>query len=1120
VRALAPRLALVLAAAAWAGWGLLCARTGPAPDELARGFLEPPGSAKPHTWWHWMNGNVTAEGVTADLEAMKRVGLGGAQIFNVDYGIPAGPVKFMSPDWRALIVHAAKEADRLGLELCIHNCAGWSSSGGPWVRPEHAMQAVATCEQHVRGPQHLRAGLPELGGGAGRSRDIAVLAFPTPGGDPARDTLRIADIAVKAGFQTPPKERPPVPPTDAVPTDLSVDAASIVDLSGLVSADGVLTWDVPAGDWTVLRLGYSPKGTVNAPAMPEGRGLEVDKMSRAAMDAFFAGMMQTVINDTGPLAGKTLSTALIDSYEVGPQNWTAQFRDEFTMRRGYDPLPWMVTLTGRVVGEPALSERFLWDYRRTIAELHRDNYFGYFAELCHRHGMLAAVEPYGNGMFDDLAAGAACDIPMGEFWIGGWGTGSLKLASSIAHTTGRKIAGAEAFTADWRSGKWQNDPYSLKPLGDRAFCAGVNRLIFHRYAAQPWLDKAPGMTMGPWGLHFERTNTWWEPGAAWLRYLARCQHLLQAGLFVGDVCYYAGEDSPVGFRVGDPPLPAGYDYDALSRELLLTRLSVHDGRLVLPDGMSYALLALPPTDAMTPEVARKIRDLVADGACVVGPRPTRSPSLSDYPDCDAQVRRIGDEVWGDCDGKAVSVHAFGKGRVVWGQPLGDVLSGMGVGPDFTCTAEPGAELLYIHRTAGDADIYFVSNQTPASQAVTCSFRVAGKQPELWRPDTGAIEQAAVFTEAGGRTAVPIVLEPSGSVFVVLRERIGQADHFVALRRNGASALDLQVEPGPRLELRRAVYGVLNDPAQQVDVTEQLRARIRDGVLIARADNQIAGDPAFMVVKQLRVDYALEGQERTAIVGEHGTLVLPEEAAARRPAAELHVGADGRTVLTAWRGGSYEAVTGSGRAARALIPDPARPLPVEGPWSLSFPPDLGAPPHVTLEQLVSWPQHQDEGVRYFSGTAAYAKTLTVPASLLERDRRVWLDLGRVKNLAHVQLNGADLGVLWKAPFAVDVTDALRPGPNELTVRVTNLWPNRLIGDEQLPDDGQWVPFGDQGMRLAAWPQWVAGHAPRPRTGRVAFTTWKLWTKDDKLLESGLLGPVTLRQAVVAVLPRPG
>ncbi len=1113
-------LATLLAAVVWAGCNLCRAQETPSPDELARGFAHPPDSARPQTWWHWMNGNVTAEGITADLEAMKRVGLGGAQVFNVDYGVPAGPVKFMSPEWRAMVSHAVKEADRLGLELHVHNCAGWSSSGGPWVEPEHAMQTVTVSERNASGPGQLEGKLPMPPARAGYYRDIAVLAFPTPGGSPERDTLRIPGIASKAGFEPARGEGPSAREAVAAAPGQAVAIEGIVDLTDRLGADGTLTWDVPAGHWTIVRLGHTPIGRTNHPAMPEGRGLEVDKISRPAMDAFFAGMMQTVIDDAGPLAGKALRGALIDSYEVGPQNWTPGFRDEFIGRRGYDPIPWMITLTGRAVETPALSERFLWDFRRTIAELFRDNYFGYFAALCHGHGMLASVEPYGNGGFDDLAAGGTCDIPMGEFWVGGWADGSLKAAASVTHTTGRTVAGAESFTAGWENGRWQNDPYALKALGDRAFCMGINRYVFHRYAAQPWLNRAPGMTMGPWGFHFERTNTWWEPGAAWLEYVARCQYLLQQGRFVADACYYVGEDSPVGFRVGDPPLPAGYDYDGLSREVLLADLSACDGRLVLPDGMSYRLLVLPPTDTMTPKVARKVRELVADGATVVGPRPERSPSLSGYPDCDAEVSRIGAEVWGDCDGRTVTAHRFGKGRVTWGQPLNKVLDDAGVQPDFTYTADPGVELLCIHRTVGDAEVYFVSNQSPASQAATCSFRVAGKRPELWHPDTGAIEPAAVFAEQDARTSVPLLLGPKGSVFVVFRTQPERAGHFVAVSRDGRSALDLlPPETRAQLEVRRAAYGVLDDPRRQLDVTGPVRAMVRDGVLIPRAGNYIAGDPAYGVVKQLRVDYALDGRPGSATVRENETLTVPQDARPWRPAAELHVGPDGRTRLVAWRAGTFEALTDSGETVTVRAAEPAEPVGVAGPWELSFPPGLGAPPSVALEELISWPEHGDQGVRYFSGTATYAKTLSVPPALLAEGRRVWLDLGRVKNLARVQLNGADLGVLWKPPFALDVTDVLKPGDNRLIVKVTNLWPNRLIGDEQLPEDVQWAPSGAEGARLASWPPWLIRDEPRPEGRRVAFTTWKHWRKDDTLLESGLLGPVMLRQAVVLPLPNP-
>jgi hypothetical protein len=313
-----------------------------------------------------------------------------------------------------------------------------------------------------------------------------------------------------------------------------------------------------------------------------------------------------------------------------------------------------------------------------------------------------------------------------------------------------------------------------------------------------------------------------------------------------------------------------------------------------------------------------------------------------------------------------------------------------------------------------------------------------------------------------------------------------------------------------------VYGILGDPSRQVDVTEQVRAMIRDGFLAVRAENQIAGDPAPMVVKDLRVDYTLDGRDGTATIREHETLTLPREGR-RLPAAQPHVGADGTSYLLAWRGGRYEAQTREERRLVVRAAAPHAPLEVSGPWEVSFPPGLGAPSRITLAGLISWPKHTDPGVRYFSGTATYTKQLDVPEALLVPNRRVWLDLGRVENLARVRLNGSDLGILWKPPFALDVSDALRPGDNDLLVEVTNLWPNRLIGDEQLPDDAEWAPFGEQGMHLLRWPAWLMDGAPRPQTGRVAFTTWKHWHKDDALFESGLLGPVILRQAVVVPVP---
>jgi hypothetical protein len=1073
-------------------------------DDLARGFLNPPRAARPHTWWHWVNGNISREGITADLQAMKRVGIGGAQIFNVDVGIPAGPVPFMSDPWREMVHHAAKEADRLGLELCMHNCAGWSSSGGPWVKPEHAMQILVWTEKTVRGPGAFSEALAQPTTRAGFYRDIAVLAFKTPAGEagPGGRKLRLSQIGPKAAFVRGDRIQPDLSPT---PPGLAVPRAEIVVLTERLEKDGRLTWAVPPGEWTLLRIGHTPTGKDNHPAPAEGRGLECDKLSKEALDEHWAGMMAKVLQDLGPLAGKSLNNSLIDSYEVGSQNWTARFREEFQKRRGYDLLPFLPVVTGRVVESVETSERFLWDFRRTICDLYAENYFGYFGTLCRQHGLKFSTEPYGNGSFDDLQCGGLADIPMGEFWVGGAAMETTKLAASAGHTNGRAIIGAESFTADDQRGRWRVDPYSIKALGDQAFCNGINRYIFHRYAHQPWTDLQPGMTMGPWGMHFERTVTWWNQGAAWLQYVARCQYLLQSGRFAADACYFYGEEGPNtlpdrrGLR---PELPQGYDYDGCDAGVLLGRMSVRDGLLALPDGMTYRVLVLPESPFMTPAVLRKVRELVHDGATVVGPKPTQSPSLTDAPRADAEVRGFAEEVWGDCDGKKVLEHPYGRGRVVWGKKLEDVLAQLHAPPDFQYgNTARDARLAYIHRVAGNADLYFVSNQRYRSEQVDCTFRVSGKAPELWHPDTGAREAAPLYQEKDGRVTVPIRFDPAGSVFVVLRRPSGGADHLLSVTRSGAPSPE---RPAPRIEIRKAFYEP-EDGKPGTDVTAKVAAMVAEGQYSIPATNEVFGDPAFMVVKRLRIEYVVDGKPMQRTVGENETLELveaPEEVGP--PPFEIARGSSGKIELTPWQPGDYEVRTARGETRKIAAPEAAEALPLEGPWELRFPPGWGAPETARLDGLISWTSHADPGVRYFSGTAEYEKEFEVPKKLLGAGRALHLDLGRVKNFAEVRLNGRDLGILWKAPFRVDVTGHLKPGTNRLSVKVTNLWPNRLIGDEQLPEEGEW-----NGDSIRKWPEWLTQGKPRPESGRYTFTTWRFYHKDSPLLESGLLGPVTVR-----------
>jgi hypothetical protein len=893
---------------------------------------------------------------------------------------------------------------------------------------------------------------------------------------------------------------------NSAPESLLVKHNDVIDLSRQMDANGRLDWDAPPGDWIVLRVGRTPTGRNNHPAPEEGTGPECDKFSAAALDAHWAGFVQKCIDDAGPLAGKgkTFNNVLIDSYEVGGQNWSEDFRAEFQKRRGYDPLKFLPAFTGRVVDSPEISERFLFDVRRTISDLFANNYYGHFKELCDAHGMTASIEPY-TGPYESLQQGAAAEIPMGEFWVGGNNIDtSVKLAASVGHIYGRPVIGAESFTAaPGAHGRWLDDPYAIKALGDQVFCFGINRYIFHRYAMQPWTNRWPGMTMGQWGTHFDRTSTWWEQGRTWLQYVARCQFLLQKGRFVADAAYFCGENSPAEMRVDEPALPPGYDFDALGADAL-KGATVDDHQLVLESGMRYRVLILPPGDRnVSPPLLKKIRALVAEGLTVVGPPPEHAPGLENYPQCDAEIKAVVAELWRDCDGKTITAQDFQKGRVYWGVTMETVFAGLGIKPDFEFAAPGKTRISHIHRTEGEAEIYFVSNQRDRFDSADCTFRVAGKKPELWHADTGVIEPAPVWREENGRTIVPLEFDPSGSVFVVFRAPADK-DHAVAFSKETRLKKSGHV---PELIIHSAIYGVLpaeSAAAKKLDLTAKLSRLVDDGSLSVQIDNEFAGgDPVNGKPKKCLVDYSLGGVRKSVTVSESEMLAIGKPAGAGEPSPlMLRERADGKMIASATAPGEIKVTLASGKKFHAKIRGVPSPIEISGAWNLTFPPNWGAPDKVTFDKLISWTDSTNSGVKYFSGTGTYTKEIDVPAADLRTGHCLWLDLGRVKNLAEVSLNGKPLGILWKPPFRVNLTDVARSGKNTLEIKVTNLWPNRLIGDEQLPDDREW-----NGKRLKEWPQWVLDGKPSP-TGRFTFTTWHHWTKDDTLLESGLLGPVRL------------
>ena len=822
-------------------------------------------------YWFWNNGNVTKAGITADLEAMQRVGIGGVIIMDVveRFAPPPGPADFMNAHWQELFRHSAAEAARLGLEINMNNGPGWCGSSGQWITPELSMQKLVTAAVTAEGPSHFSRVVPKPG-------EAARTPNASKGATPPAPYYR--DIAVLAYPKT---------------ADGTVPREQVVDLTSKLDSAGRLDWNVPAGEWIIQRIGHTSTGASTNPPVKGGSGLECDKLSREAMDVHFQNMVGKLVSEIGDLAGPTLTSTHIDSWEVGDQNWTGKFADEFRRRRGYDPIPFLPNLVASgmganpSVGSPALAARFRWDYAQTRAELLAQNYAGRLAELAHDHGLRLSMEGYHLPFGDEATYTARADEPMTEFWAPGSGENDAlaRQMASIAHVMGRKIVGAEAFTSG-DTEQWKYHPATVKALGDYEFSQGVNRFVIHRYAHQPYLDRFPGATMGPWGLHYERTQTWWEMSGAWHQYLARCQYMLRQGLYVADLCYLRPERGDQTAFSPSPAVPAGYRYDECSAEALLTRMSVQNGRLTLPDGMSYRVLVLPDSGGpMTPALLARIKGLVADGATVLGPRSTASPSLSGYPGCDQEVARLAAELWGDINGRSVTEHLFGKGKILSGRSLPAILSELQTAPDFLA---PGG-LNWIHRQVNGTDVYFVANPANSTRDVSCTFRVQGRQPELWDPETGQCSPLAVYRSTSVGVTVPLRLNGSGSAFVVFRSA-PMGDPVLTLTRN-----DQPVVPAglaAPVEIKRATYGVPGDAARTRDVRARLQERAASGSGSIPVQEMAEGDdPAFGVVKTLVVEGSVNGKPFTIRGQDPETIHFPSAVSVEIKRAAYGVPAD-------------------------------------------------------------------------------------------------------------------------------------------------------------------------------------------------------------------------------------
>lgn len=1045
----------------------------PAVDPLVRAFRNPPASAKPHTWWHWMDGNITKAGIKADLQAMQEAGIGGAHIFDVGQGVPSGPIAYNSQEWRDLMVYALREAKTRGLDMTMHNCSGWSSSAGPWVKPAEAMKKLVFSTGTFGGPGRPKA--PPAPNSQGYYRDVAFYVLPTSN-PPGKTSLQpLTGLGANPGQIT--------------RLDWPVAENSILLPPSRMTSDGTLTVTIPQGDWTVLRIGETNTGAQNVASRDSGRGLEVDKLSATSLDRFLDGGLNPLLNQLGK--NSSLATVLVDSYETGYNNWTPGILSEFRARRGYDAARYLPTLAGYVIENEATTLGFLFDYRKTISDLWAQNYSGHFARRLAERGLKLAIEPYGNGNFDPFTFAKPAGLIMGEYWVGDSQINpAVKHAASVAHVYGHNVVGAEALTATPEQAGWRNQPRQWKPFADHAMTLGINRIIYHRFAHQPWVSNVlPGMTMGPWGSHVDRGNTVWPYMPNWNLYLSRCQFLLQQGNFVGDVLLFSGEDSPQSYA-GEgqtlPEVPPGYDFDFCGLDPLKS-VKVKNGRLLLPNGASYAVLALPITARMSLPLLKEIKRLADAGAKIVGPKPDRTPSLAEMQKGgDAEVRRIANQVWS---------------KVVSGKSLGEVLKGLT--PDFSANT---AGVRAIHRRIGRTEAYFVASSQPYPIQTLGRFRSPSSavNVQFWHPETGEVEDASTWKRVGSQIEVPISFESDGSVFVMISPVTKERPHLIGTQVTTAAA---RAKPEPPLRILKAVYG--DQASGKVKDVTMLVAKAAGphSLRISASNGDMGGDPAVNIVKTLSLTYQFGEQLKTVVVRENGKVEvgnLPEPGTP--PVAQIQ----GNRMLV-WQNGEFGQTWSGGKNRKIKVQNVKAPVELKGAWTVSFPPGWDAPAQVTYPTLKSWTESENFGIRHFSGNVRYRKTFSVAKGQLGRDERLYLDLGDVREMCRVWLNGKRVAEQWKPPFRMDISDHVRAGENRLEVEVTNLWVNRLIGDEQFPDDMGW-----NGSQLSGWPEWFVKGQPRPEPRRKTFTTWRHNFKDTPLMPSGLLGPVTLRWVRVLTL----
>jgi hypothetical protein len=747
-------------------------------DSLKRGFIDPPSKARPKVYWWWLNGYVDKGRILEELTAMKNAGIAGMDIFEIgvpkgDTMIPAGPA-FMGDESLETIRYAIQEAGKLKLEVGLNMASSWNA-GGSWTLPVHAAKSLYFSTVKVKGPAKEKINLPfpKIFKGDDKGNNL----IPTNANGKPAYYEEVAVLAIPAGIK-----------------NNTLDTGKIINLSRYFNSNTeIVDYKLPDGEWEIYRYVSSNSGEQLKLPSPNSKGPIIDHFDSSATRAHFLHIINRLKSVLGNFNNTALKSLYLASYEATGTVWTSTLPVEFRKNHGYDVHKLIPAMFNKELFDTETTDRFQADLKKTLSELMINNFYRKAKQVSNSFGLKINSEAGGPGQplhnvpAEPLKALGSLDIPRGEFWnkhhiYNKDSVDVLQVVKEVAaasHIYNRGIVEEESFTSFEH---WQEGPFELKPLADRAFCEGMNKVVVHGFSHNPKGAGFPGFVYHA-GTHFNDKRVWWTKVRPFNDYLARVSYVLQETKFVADVVYYYGDKVPnsvtaknTSFKVG-----TGYDYEVINTDVLLHQLLVKDGLLVLPNGAKFRILSLAGMDEVNPQVLKKIQKLAAAGAIITGTKPAKAVGLIHQLKGDEAVKNTANQLWTNTR-STFKKELIGKGKVFTNLSPLKIFQGLGVVPDLDYSGSDKPVIDYIHTTKGDVDFYYIRNTTGKPISRLCAFRQQNKVPEIWDPVTGEVVAINIYDAGKQQTKIPISLPAYGSYFIVFKNG-RPVPHYISLSLN-------------------------------------------------------------------------------------------------------------------------------------------------------------------------------------------------------------------------------------------------------------------------------------------------------------------------------------------------